>query len=81
MDWQQLQLVLLLKQQPVMGLELLVVATFRIAANVKTSSAIVLAFIIIIAASSDITSIAVALLFSHQGQENQFDYTDAGFPR
>ena len=47
-----------------MGLELLV-ATFRIAAIVKTSSAIV-AFIII-AASSDITSIAVALLFSHQG--------------
>ena len=80
MDWQQLQLVLLLKQQLAMGLEVLV-ATFRIAANVKTSSAIVLAFIIIIAASSDITSIAVALLFSHQGQENQFDYTDAGFPR
>ena len=76
MDWQQLQLVLLLKQQLAMGLELMVA---RIAASVNTSSAIV-AFIII-AASSDITSIAVALLFSHQGQENQFDYTDAGFPR
>ena len=78
MDWQQLQLVLLLKQQLAMGLEL-PVATFRIAASVKASSAIVA--YIIIAASSDITSIAVALLFSHQGQENQFDYTDAGFPR
>ena len=78
MDWQQLQLVLLLKQQLAMGLEVLV-ATFRIAASVNTSSAIVA--YIIIAASSVIASIAVALLFSHQGQENQFDYTDAGFPR
>ena len=47
-----------------MGLEL-PVATFRIAASVKASFAIVA--YIIIAASSDITSIAVALLFSHQG--------------
>ena len=41
------------------------VARIRIAANVNTSSAIVA--YIIIAASSVIASIAVALLFSHQG--------------